>query len=189
MIGMLRAYGGGLYVAGSGVRQLASSGGNAAFTAAWDQAYGVESRRCARAASQGSVSVALPTFHPFFRRSFVPFSLSRPVRVVHRSVVLAIATALVLTDAHRKVRARGVAASENLAHGSDAFPRVVKHELGETEIPAKPERIVAVTDGGEFASLLALGVEPVGFGKRNDRRGSGSRLPRRQNRLLRPCRH
>ena len=28
--------------------------------------------------------------------------------------------------------------------------------------------MVALTDGGELASLLAIGVRPVGFGQRND---------------------
>lgn len=49
-----------------------------------------------------------------------------------------------------------------------AFPREVAHEVGSTTIEAKPERIVAVTDGAELAGLLALGVRPVGFGQRND---------------------
>ncbi len=49
-----------------------------------------------------------------------------------------------------------------------SFPRDVAHEVGSTTVEAKPERIVAVTDGGELASLLALGVMPVGFGQRND---------------------
>ncbi len=54
------------------------------------------------------------------------------------------------------------------AGAQDAFPRTVRHELGETKIPARPQRVVAVTDGAELASLLALGVTPVGFGKRNE---------------------
>jgi iron complex transport system substrate-binding protein len=49
-----------------------------------------------------------------------------------------------------------------------AFPRTVRHELGETAIPAAPARVVAATDGAELASLLALGVRPAGFGKRTD---------------------
>jgi iron complex transport system substrate-binding protein len=52
--------------------------------------------------------------------------------------------------------------------GTGDFPRTVPHELGETEIPARPERVVCGTDGGELCSLLALGVQPVGFGQRND---------------------
>jgi iron complex transport system substrate-binding protein len=48
-----------------------------------------------------------------------------------------------------------------------AFPRTVKHELGETPIAAAPQRIVAATDGGELCSMVALGVRPVGFGQRN----------------------
>jgi len=51
---------------------------------------------------------------------------------------------------------------------TDGFPVDVKHELGTTTVKARPTRVVAVTDGGELASLLALGVKPVGFGQRND---------------------
>jgi len=58
-----------------------------------------------------------------------------------------------------------VAASTGL---EESFPRVVAHELGTTRIPARPRRVVAVTDGAELASLLALGVRPVGFGQRNE---------------------
>ena len=50
----------------------------------------------------------------------------------------------------------------------DGFPRTVRHELGSTEVAARPRRVVCGTDGGELCSLLALGVTPVGFGQRND---------------------
>lgn len=49
-----------------------------------------------------------------------------------------------------------------------SFPRTVEHELGSTEIPAAPTRVVCGTDGGELCSLLALGLRPVGYGQRND---------------------
>ena len=42
-----------------------------------------------------------------------------------------------------------------------AFPRTVAHAMGETEIPARPERVV-VLDTGELDSALSLGVTPVG---------------------------
>ncbi len=48
------------------------------------------------------------------------------------------------------------------------FPRTVTHELGTTDVPRRPERIVAVTDGAELAALLALEGKPVAFGQRND---------------------
>ncbi|WP_245160577.1 iron-siderophore ABC transporter substrate-binding protein [Blastococcus sp. CT_GayMR20] len=41
------------------------------------------------------------------------------------------------------------------------FPRTVQHAMGETEIPAEPERVV-VLDTGELDSALSLGVTPVG---------------------------
>ena len=55
--------------------------------------------------------------------------------------------------------------------GTDAapgeFPRVVNNlvangEVGETEIPAKPERVI-VLDTGELDNVLSLGIEPVGI--------------------------
>ncbi|TCN29689.1 iron complex transport system substrate-binding protein [Kribbella orskensis] len=50
--------------------------------------------------------------------------------------------------------------------GSDAspgaFPRTVKHALGETKLEKKPERIV-VLDSGELDGVLALGITPVGM--------------------------
>ena len=48
------------------------------------------------------------------------------------------------------------------------YPRTVEHELGSTTLEAAPRRVVAATDGGELCSLLALGVQPVGYGKRQD---------------------
>jgi iron complex transport system substrate-binding protein len=97
------------------------------------------------------------------------FSLFRRLRT-GRLLVLLVAAALTLAGCGQGQSQGQSAGAEAAAaaEGTDAFPRVVKHELGETKIPTKPERVVAVTDGGELASLLALGVEPVGFGQRND---------------------
>jgi iron complex transport system substrate-binding protein len=92
-----------------------------------------------------------------------PLSRLRFVRLP--ALLLAAAVALVGCGPQD---AGGATDTATEAGGSDSFPRVVQHELGETTIPERPERVVAVTDGGELASLLALGVEPVGFGKRND---------------------
>jgi len=39
--------------------------------------------------------------------------------------------------------------------------QVVKHAMGETEVPAKPQRVVTL-DVGYLANALALGIQPVG---------------------------
>ncbi|HEY0603457.1 MAG TPA: iron-siderophore ABC transporter substrate-binding protein [Herpetosiphonaceae bacterium] len=49
-------------------------------------------------------------------------------------------------------------ATETSASGGE---RVVKHAMGETTVPANPQRVV-VLDTGELDSALALGVKPVG---------------------------
>jgi iron complex transport system substrate-binding protein len=41
------------------------------------------------------------------------------------------------------------------------FPRTVKHAMGSTKIPAKPERVV-VLDTGELDDVTMLGIKPVG---------------------------
>lgn len=42
--------------------------------------------------------------------------------------------------------------------------RAVRHALGETEVPANPGRIVAVTGQMDLDALLALGLQPVAAG-------------------------
>lgn len=41
--------------------------------------------------------------------------------------------------------------------------RVVKHKLGETCIPVKPQRVIALDSSGILDSLLALGIKPIGM--------------------------
>jgi iron complex transport system substrate-binding protein len=53
-------------------------------------------------------------------------------------------------------------------NGGGGFPRTVNHAVGSTVIETRPVRVVAATDGGDLASLLALGITPIGFGQRND---------------------
>jgi iron complex transport system substrate-binding protein len=75
------------------------------------------------------------------------------------AAALAVVLALTLTACG------GTADSESTGGAAsasdDAFPRTVGHAMGETEIPARPERVV-VLDTGELDSALALGVTPVG---------------------------
>lgn len=60
----------------------------------------------------------------------------------------------------------GTADAETAKLGSDAapgaFPRTVKHALGETKLEVKPSRVV-VLDSGELDDVLALGMTPVGM--------------------------
>lgn len=46
------------------------------------------------------------------------------------------------------------------AAAADA-PRKIKHVMGETDVPAKPQKVIILTNEGTEA-LLALGVKPVG---------------------------
>ncbi|BAB73875.1 iron-siderophore ABC transporter substrate-binding protein [Anabaena sp. FACHB-709] len=42
--------------------------------------------------------------------------------------------------------------------------RVIKHELGETCVPLKPRRIIALDPENTLDPLVALGIKPIGFG-------------------------
>lgn len=46
--------------------------------------------------------------------------------------------------------------------GSEGFPRTVKHAMGDTEIPAKPKRVVAL-DASFVDATLAMKTQVVGF--------------------------
>ncbi|MDZ7727013.1 MAG: ABC transporter substrate-binding protein [Dehalococcoidia bacterium] len=47
------------------------------------------------------------------------------------------------------------------------FPRTIAHSAGETTVPARPERVVALKDFNDLDYLLTLGVEPVAYGFTN----------------------
>jgi iron complex transport system substrate-binding protein len=50
--------------------------------------------------------------------------------------------------------------------GGNGYPRTVRHEQGATTLEAAPAHVVCGTDGSELCSTLALGVQPVGYGRR-----------------------
>ncbi|MDG4865002.1 iron-siderophore ABC transporter substrate-binding protein [Streptomyces sp. T-3] len=50
---------------------------------------------------------------------------------------------------------------ENAGATAGAFPRTIKHAMGETEIPAQPKKVV-VLDTGELDSVTMFGIKPVG---------------------------
>ncbi|MEU5342592.1 MULTISPECIES: iron-siderophore ABC transporter substrate-binding protein [unclassified Streptomyces] len=58
------------------------------------------------------------------------------------------------------------AAEETARMGTTAkageFPRTIEHAMGETELKARPERVV-VLDVGELDNVVSLGVKPVGW--------------------------
>lgn len=53
-----------------------------------------------------------------------------------------------------------------------SWPRTITGSLGEVVIPAKPERILCLSDWGEVDYLMAMGVKPVTYGFTN-RYGQG----------------
>lgn len=55
-----------------------------------------------------------------------------------------------------------VDASSAPTEPSDSATRTVEHELGTSEVPVDPQRIVVVDRRGTLAFMLELGVEPVG---------------------------
>ncbi len=55
----------------------------------------------------------------------------------------------------------GPAATPTTATEQGAFPRTIRHVMGETTIPSAPRRVV-VLDTGELDAAIALGVVPVG---------------------------
>lgn len=78
-----------------------------------------------------------------------------------RAAAALLATAaLAATAACGAVTATGDAAEQE-SDKSGAFPRTITHVMGETEIPAQPERVV-VLDSGELDDVTLLGIEPVG---------------------------
>lgn len=56
----------------------------------------------------------------------------------------------------------GAAATAIPTAGKQGATRTVKHTMGETEVPANPQRVV-VLDMSELDITLALGVQPVGY--------------------------
>lgn len=76
------------------------------------------------------------------------------------AAALLAAAALAATAACGAATATGDAAEQE-SDATGAFPRTITHVMGETEIPAQPERVV-VLDSGELDDVTLLGIEPVG---------------------------
>jgi len=89
--------------------------------------------------------------------------------VLDRRTFLLSSLALLATSACGQDTAQPAASpSTGAVPSQGAYPRTVEHELGSTTLETAPQRIVCGTDGGELCSLLALGVQPVGYGLRQD---------------------
>ncbi|GLW06067.1 ABC transporter periplasmic component [Microtetraspora sp. NBRC 13810] len=83
-----------------------------------------------------------------------------------RALVLGVAavvlsTGLAACGSSEPAPAAGPATASPAAGGA-AFPRTVKHAMGETTVPAEPKRIVAL-DQSFVDAALALGANVVGF--------------------------
>jgi iron complex transport system substrate-binding protein len=88
--------------------------------------------------------------------------MHNPHGLTRRRLMAAAAVALV--GAPGSVVAQGTPVATPAADAS-AFPVTIRHDFGETTIPALPERIVVTNQAEGLDSLLALGVLPVGMVK------------------------
>lgn len=84
---------------------------------------------------------------------------------IHRKmklgIVFAIAASLILTACGPAAPAQSSPPPGAAATESPAPSRVVKHAMGESTVPGKPQRVVTL-DTGELDGALALGIKPVG---------------------------
>ncbi|MBD2726427.1 iron-siderophore ABC transporter substrate-binding protein [Nostoc sp. FACHB-892] len=86
--------------------------------------------------------------------------IKRPIKLV----LLGIVTIALLWVSHiylfpnQQVQGDNNSASSQLPVAT----RVVKHTLGETRIPIKPQRIIVLNDVGLLDPVLSLGVKPIG---------------------------
>jgi iron complex transport system substrate-binding protein len=87
--------------------------------------------------------------------------LTRRGLFIHGGVGVALGS-LLLAD-RRTVGATPVAGTPR----GEAFPVTLTHAMGETTIPARPERVVSASDFIDLDLLLSLGVEPVLYGFSN----------------------
>jgi len=80
-----------------------------------------------------------------------------------KSLSLALAAALALVLALAGCGGNATPADQTTAAGDQQKPqmRLVKHAMGETQVPASPQRIVVLTNEG-LEALLEMGIKPVG---------------------------
>ncbi|WP_431805064.1 iron-siderophore ABC transporter substrate-binding protein [Microbacterium sp. bgisy203] len=78
---------------------------------------------------------------------------------IRTAAALTAAAALLLTGC---ASSGSAPSSTDGAADSDAFPVTITHALGETTIPAQPERVATISWGNQDVAL-ALGVVPVGM--------------------------
>ncbi len=83
-------------------------------------------------------------------------------RLLRSSALLAVLlAALLLVAACAPIATPGAAPAQEPAADAEAESRTVAHALGESVIPADPQRIVALGEDWLLADLIALGVKPV----------------------------
>ncbi|MBG0815426.1 ABC transporter substrate-binding protein [Planomonospora sp. ID82291] len=86
----------------------------------------------------------------------------RTLTVSVAGAVLALGLAACGSDASGTAGGSASAAPSAPAAGGAAYPRTVKHAMGETEIPAQPQRVVAL-DQSFVDAVLTLDTEVVGY--------------------------
>ncbi|WP_371525693.1 iron-siderophore ABC transporter substrate-binding protein [Streptomyces sp. NBC_01283] len=82
-------------------------------------------------------------------------SVPRRLSAVLLTVVLGTGALAACGDSEGDDKGKAGSAAET------GFPRTVKHAMGSTEIPARPQKVV-VLDTGELDDVTLLGVKPVG---------------------------
>ncbi|MFH5183406.1 ABC transporter substrate-binding protein [Paenibacillus sp. TAB 01] len=91
------------------------------------------------------------------KRNFMKSSL-RPAALM---AILMLLSVWLVACGQKQTEQQGSAAPAGETKTNTDAPRKIKHAMGETEVPAHPQRVVILTNEGT-ETLLTLGVKPVG---------------------------
>lgn len=77
--------------------------------------------------------------------------------------LLAIATIVLLLACHSHILQNAIQGNNiSFISSEQVATKLVKHALGETRIPIKPQRIIVLNDIGLLDPVLSLGIKPIG---------------------------